>query len=118
MQTAKEEEGSGRRRRRQRGEKIKVYPRNYVCCLTKLWVSISPAISTIPAKYQVVCSQLGQADNVNGDQRRVGKEGGRGEKARAAWSKTSTSALLQVSVVGEGQTYWSILQVQLKSEDM
>lgn len=48
----------------------------------------------------------------------LGRKGRRGEKARAAWSKTSTSALLQVSVVGEGQTYWSILQVQLKSEDM
>ena len=57
-------------------------------------------------------------------------EGERGEKAGVAygggegreswsriWSKTSTFALLQVSVVGEGQTYWSILQVQLESED-
>ena len=68
--------GGGRGERRSRYTHVIMF-----CCLTKLWVSISPAISTIPAKYQVVCSQLGQADNVNGDQRRVGKEGGEGRES-------------------------------------
>ena len=46
------------------------------------------------------------------------RKGGRGERKLESHGArpVSTFALLQVSVVGESQTYWSILQVQLKSE--